>query len=129
MDIQPSASFQFVIDGQPVSVFLLVDGSGVFASLKGFDPWHPYTASDLADIANMFSRVSAEASLLASGQKGGSSVEYAIDKADLPVLCPSCGWEGVLSQTDDSDVLGPDFELLRRVCVCPKCGAEVDSSR
>lgn len=64
MDIQPSASFQFVIDGQPVSVFLLVDGGDVFSCLRGFDPWHPYDEKDLADIAKMFALVSARAAQL-----------------------------------------------------------------
>lgn len=68
-DIHPSASFDFVIAGAPVSVFLLVDGTDVFAALKGFDQWHPYDQNDLADIAQMFVQVSAKAAQL---------------KADLP---------------------------------------------
>lgn len=54
-------------------------------------------------------------------------MEYTPEKAEMPVLCPSCGWEGVLDQTEDVDVLGAEYELLRRACVCPKCGSEVSS--
>jgi len=63
-DLYPSASFDFVIAGAPVSVFLLVDGTDVFSALKGFDQWHPYDENDLADIAQMFAEVSAKAAQL-----------------------------------------------------------------
>lgn len=63
-DLHPSASFDFVISGAPVSVFLLVDGTDVFSALKGFDSWHPYDENDLADIAQMFAEVSAKAAQL-----------------------------------------------------------------
>lgn len=63
-DLKPSASFDFVIAGEPVSVFLLVDGTDVFSALKGFDQWHPYDENDLADIAQMFAKVSAKAAQL-----------------------------------------------------------------
>lgn len=56
-------------------------------------------------------------------------MEWDVQKADLPVSCPGCGWEGVLGATDDIDVLGADFELLRKSCACPKCGSEVVNSR
>lgn len=46
-------------------------------------------------------------------------------KAEMPVLCPGCGWEGRLDQTEDVDVLGPEFEKLRVTCICPVCGSEV----
>lgn len=63
-DLKPSASFSFVIAGEPVAVFLLAEGTDVFAALKGFDQWHPYDEKDLADIAQMFAQVSVEASRL-----------------------------------------------------------------
>lgn len=63
-DLKPSASFDFVIAGEPVSVFLLVDGTDVFSALKGFDQWYPYDENDLADIAQMFAEVSAKAAQL-----------------------------------------------------------------
>lgn len=63
-DLKPSASFDFVIAGSPVTVFLLVDGTDVFSALKGFDQWHPYDENDLADIAQMFAKVSAKAAQL-----------------------------------------------------------------
>jgi hypothetical protein len=63
-DLKPSASFDFVIAGAPVSVFLLVDGTDVFTALKGFDSWHPYDENDLADIAQMFAKVSSKAAQL-----------------------------------------------------------------
>lgn len=63
-DLKPSASFDFVIAGSSVTVFLLVDGTDVFSALKGFDQWHPYDENDLADIAQMFAKVSAKAAQL-----------------------------------------------------------------
>jgi len=59
--MQPLESFEFVIAGQPVVVFLAVDGSDVFSALKGFDQWHPYDEVDLAAIAAMFAKVSSRA--------------------------------------------------------------------
>lgn len=63
-DLKPSASFDFFIAGSPVTVFLLVDGTDVFSALKAFDQWHPYDENDLADIAQMFAKVSAKAAQL-----------------------------------------------------------------
>ena len=56
-------------------------------------------------------------------------MEFDQQKAEMPVFCPACEWLGVLGQTEDTDVLGVDFELLRKTCICPKCGSEVASSR
>lgn len=56
-------------------------------------------------------------------------MEFDVQKAEMAVSCPSCGWKGVLDQTEDVDVLGPDFELLRKTCVCPECGSEVERSK
>ena len=56
-------------------------------------------------------------------------MEFDQQKAEMPVFCPAREWLGVLGQTEDTDVLGVDFELLRKTCICPKCGSEVASSR
>lgn len=49
------------------------------------------------------------------------------DDDDLPVECPSCGWEGTLAQTDEMDGYDGDTDSYGQLhAVCPKCAADVE---
>ncbi len=52
-------------------------------------------------------------------------MQYHLDKADLPVACTYCDWEGKLCQTDDMDVMDAQWTVTGSTCVCPRCAREV----
>lgn len=56
-------------------------------------------------------------------------MKYDLQNDEKLMACSGCGWEGMLWQTDDQDVLNADFQTIGKTCVCPKCGAEVAPSK
>lgn len=52
-------------------------------------------------------------------------MQYHLDKADFPVACTYCDWEGKLCQTDDMDVMDAEWTVTGSTCVCPRCAHEV----
>lgn len=53
-------------------------------------------------------------------------MKYDPQTPETPVYCLVCDWVGIAQETEDQDVLGPDFQLLGLQCICPKCGGAVD---
>lgn len=51
------------------------------------------------------------------------------DNDDMPVVCPSCGWEGTLAESDDMDGYDGDTDSYGELhAVCPKCATDVETA-
>ncbi|WP_158616793.1 hypothetical protein [Acidovorax sp. FJL06] len=51
------------------------------------------------------------------------------DNDDMAVICPSCGWEGTLAESDDMDGYDGDTDSYGELhAVCPKCATDVEAA-
>lgn len=54
-------------------------------------------------------------------------MKYHSDMHDMPVCCPSCGWEGTADQADEMDGYDGDTDSYGDLhMVCPKCAEDLE---